>query len=90
MNISVKMLENEYWWGASSSTGEQQPFGAESSFAYDMNCGTNQTMPFFLSSKGRYIWCDSPMVVRIENGEIHLSARDEILVCEAGESLRDA
>ena len=63
MNVSVKMLENEYWWGASSSTGEQQPFDAESKFTYDMNCGTNQTMPFFLSSKGRYIWCDSPMVV---------------------------
>ena len=90
MNVSVKMLENEYWWGASSSTGEQQPFDAESKFTYDMNCGMNQTMPFFLSSKGRYIWCDSPMVVKIENGEIHLSARDEILVYDAGESLRDA
>ena len=47
-------------------------------------------MPLFLSSKGRYIWCETPMVVHIEHGEISLSARSEIFLCDGGNNLRDA
>lgn len=90
MNLTVKMLENEHWWGGSSATGEKQPFGATSDFSYDMYCGHNQTMPLFLSSKGRYIWCESPMSVKIEGGEIRISAKSEISLWEDGNSLRDA
>lgn len=90
MNLTVKMLENEYWWGATSAKGEEQPFSADSRFEYDMTCGQNQTMPLFLSSKGRYIWCESPMTVNIENGEIRLSAHSEIVVNDEGQTLRDA
>jgi len=90
MEITVKMLEGEYWWGVSSSQGEAQPFSAETKFEYDMERGYNQTMPLLLSGLGRYIWCESPMKVRMENGEITLSARSEIVLEEAGGTLRDA
>lgn len=90
VNIIVKMQPDEYWWGGSSARGEYQPFSATSKFEYDMNRGSNQTMPLFLSNKGRYIWCEHPMVVQIENGEIRLSACSEIFLYHAGETLRDA
>ena len=53
MNLKVKFLENEYWWGGSSAHGEQQPFSAEAEYKFDMTFGLNQTMPMFISSKGR-------------------------------------
>ena len=90
MDLKVKILENEYWWGGSSAHGEQQPFSAESEYKFDMTFGLNQTMPTFISSKGRYVWCEKPMNVHISNGEIKLSAECEIELCEAGKTLRDA
>ncbi len=92
MKITVKMLDNEYWWGIASARGEEQPFSAQSKFEFNMNCedGDNQTMPLFLSNQGRYIWCEGPMDIKIENGEINLSAQSEIILCHAGDTLRDA
>ena len=90
MTLLVKMLDGEYWWGGSVSTAEVNPFDKNSVFDYDMERGNNQTMPFFLSNLGRYIWCEKPMKVHIEGGEISLSANDEIILCKAGDSLRDA
>ena len=89
-NLTVKMLEGEHWWGGSSSQGEREPFDALSVHDYDMFWGSNQTMPLFLSDKGRYIWCDRPMKVHIENGVFQLSAPCEMILCQAGETLRDA
>ncbi len=91
MNVTIKMLENEYWWGGSVSRSEAQPFGPESEFQMDgQHWGGNQSMPLFLSNKGRYIWCDIPMTIKISGGEIALSADAPIEVCEAGATLRDA
>ena len=90
MELKVKILENEYWWGGSSAHGEQQPFTAESEYKFNMYFGTNQTMPLFISSRGRYVWCEKPMQVTVSGGEINLSAECEILLCEAGETLKDA
>lgn len=71
MDLNIKktvvMDEGEFWWGSSSSQGELQPFSRESVCDYDMYRASNQTMPLFISSKGRYIWCDSPMKFHIEN-----------------------
>lgn len=90
MILTVKMLEDEYWWGGSAAHGECQPFSIHSEYKIDMNYGSNQTMPMFISNKGRYIWCESPMLVHISNGEIELSGDGEIKLCHAGETLRDA
>lgn len=90
MNLTVSIKEGEYWWGGSSAHAEYEPFTKESEYELDMYCGYNQIMPFFLSSKGRYIWCEKPLKVHISKGEIRLSAESEILLSEAGETLRDA
>ena len=90
MNLTVKMLENELWFGSSVAEAMHNPFDKNSVFDYDMERGLNQTMPLFVSTKGRYIWCDNPMKFHIENGELNLSAVSEIILCQAGDSLRDA
>jgi len=90
MNLRVKMLEDELWYGGSSAEAMRNPFDASSVFDYDMEKGINQTMPLFISTKGRYIWCQEPMVVHIENGEFNLSAPSKIILCTAGSTLKDA
>ena len=90
MNLNVKILENEIWYGGSVADAMKGPFDCCSKYEIDMEKGLNQTMPFFLSTKGRYIWCEDPMVVIIENGEFNLSAKSEIILCHAGSCLKDA
>lgn len=90
MNLKVKMLDGEYWWGNSVAEAMKNPFDKNSVFDYDMEKGLNQTMPLFVSSKGRYIWCEEPMLVHIENGEFDLSAKSEIILVNAGKTLKDA
>ena len=79
------MLENELWYGGSVAEAMKNPFDASSVYEYDMELGLNQTMPLFVSTKGRYIWCDEPMKVRISGGEFDLCAPCEIVLCQAGD-----
>ena len=74
MNLQVKILENELWYGGSVADAMKAPFNINTKYFLDMECGLNQTMPFFLSTKGRYIWCEAPMTVTIENGVTTISA----------------
>ena len=90
MNLNVKMLDGELWFGSSVAEALRQPFDAASVFDYDMEKGHNQTMPLFVSTMGRYIWCEDPMLVHIEDGEFLLSAPSDILLRQAGDCLRDA
>ncbi len=90
MNLKVKMLEGEYWYGGSVAESLNDPFDKSSIYDYDMHHGDNQTMPLFISTMGRYIWCETPMIVHIENGELDLSARSEIILVNAGKTLKDA
>ncbi len=90
MNLKVKMLDGECWYGGSVAESLNDPFDKDSIYDYDMHHGDNQTMPLFISNMGRYIWCEAPMLVHIENGEFDLSARSEILLVNAGKTLKDA
>ena len=90
MNFKVKMLEGELWYGGSVSKATENPFDKDTVFCYDMNDGQNQTMPLFVSTMGRYIWCDSPMIVNIKNGIICIEADTEIILATAGDCLKDA
>ena len=90
MNLTVRILENELWYGGSVGDAMHCPFDAKSEYKLDMEMGHNQTMPLFISTKGRYIWCDDPMVVSVENGEFILSAESDILLWDEGECLKDA
>lgn len=91
MNYTFKIKENEYWWGGSVNYGTQMPFSRSTKrFVADFRYyAPNQTMPLFLSSKGRYIWSEKPFKIIIENGEINLEG-DEVFLVNAGENLRDA
>ena len=56
--MNAKFLENEFWYGGAVYEGYRQPVGAEDTVEWDYreNPTANQMMPFFISTKGRYIW----------------------------------
>lgn len=90
MNYTVKMTENEYWWGGSAMDGINCPFDRHTDLERDFRVNApNQSMPMYLSDKGRCIWSDKPFYVKIKNGVFEFEA-ESISVESFGETLRDA
>lgn len=91
MELKVKLLENEYWWGGSVALSEYMPLSKDSpDYELDMYYGYNQTMPLYVSSLGRYIWSEKPLNVKFSGGEFSLSSEAEVVLGQAGDSLRSA
>ncbi len=90
MTLETKIENGEYWWGVSSAEAKHQPFTKDSEYFYDMYRGYNQTMPLLLSNTGRYIWCEKPMRVRFSDGNIFAEAECEIILKQAGNTLKTA
>lgn len=91
MKYTFPMLAGEYWWGGTSVDGGICPFDKntklEHDFIYD---SANQTMPLFLSSKGRCIWSEDAFKVHIHDGVFDIEAPEEVVLETFGEDLRSA
>ncbi len=88
----LTMLDNEKWWGGAVMDGRNSPLN-DTSFVYDefADCKTNQAAPFFISSKGRYIWSDKPLRIGFNGNKISVDAHGGVILYgRAGETLRDA
>ena len=89
--LTFQMLPDELWWGGSVVYALDQPF--DSATAVHLNVaesGANQSAPFFISSKGRYIWDDAPIrSITFDKGIVTLEGENPVLV-EAGSCVRDA
>lgn len=91
MIYRFEIIEDEFWWGGSIDFGTQMPFSRSTvGFVHDFRVNApNQTMPFFVSSKGRYIWSEKPFAVNISGGVIELEGED-IAMEQQGQTLREA
>ena len=91
---TVKMLPGEHWWGVCNAFGRQMPFGEKTKFSCDLRKDNyaHQALSFLCSDKGRAVWCQEPVAVRIAKGEIALeSDKGEIVLKEdAGRTLAEA
>ena len=103
--LKVKMLPGETWWGGLDNTSHWRvegecslPFDETMNFTLDFreNSYSNNTVPFLLSSKGRYVWCDEPFKVVFEQGRMTFygletgEGRAPVELVQAGETLREA
>ena len=87
----VDSLEGETWWGLSNTDGNLQPFADYASMDLANDSRLGETAPFLVSSKGRYIWCDSPFVISCKEGKFTLKSYGEpVQLVKAGETLREA
>ncbi len=90
MEYRIKMLDGECFFGGSTIKGTENPFDARSEVSYDFNVSCpNQTMPLFLSTKGRYIYSQHPFRITFDHGTVTVEG-EEVTVAEAGTTLRDA
>ena len=91
MIIRTKFKENEYFWGGDAPSGVHMPLYKGKDFSGDFRYfATTQSMPMFLSSKGRYVWSERGIKVWIEGDEICFESDAELELNEDGSTLRDA
>ena len=87
----IKPLDGEKWWGAANFFGQHMPYGDFAEKDIASSNYSNQADPFFVSSKGRYIWSDKPFKFSVKNGELTIiSDYAELKPIEAGKTLKEA
>ena len=87
----VEPLDGEVWWGLSNTDGCKQPFVDYPVLDLAEQSRMGETVPFLISNKGRYIWCDSPFRVSCENGVLQIwTSSAPLEIVQAGSSLKDA
>lgn len=87
----IKILTGEVWYGAAVNEGEKMPF--KDGYTINLNGNTmgNQAAPLILSTKGRYIWSNSPFAFMLSKNEIVITEfHDSIFVESAGANLKEA
>ena len=90
MKLEIKFEKGECFWGGTSHDGFKNPYTENSDYHADYRAlCLNQTMPMFLSNKGRYFWSEKAFKVDISNGYLILEGED-IIEKKAGSSLKDA
>lgn len=91
--IETELLEGEFWWTGVSSLGHEGPYDKNSIVSFDFwadNAG-NQAQPILLSSKGRYIWCESPIKYSFDKGLLKVTTtKDKIIFGKCGNNLKTA
>jgi alpha-glucosidase (family GH31 glycosyl hydrolase) len=66
----------EHWWGGDTSDGFRMPF-ADGYRADLRRPGDNQAMPLLVSSRGRYLWSDSPFTVELTGSALTVRPHDD-------------
>jgi len=93
--LEVRLLSDEKWWGVATHAGTKLPFHAKSEkFSLDIRKEniSNQTAPFMVSDKGRYVWCDAAFRVTGEGGVLTFESEGNapVRLVTAGTTLREA
>jgi len=90
-HINIKMLDNEFWWGAVVDYGAEMPYDEKTDCVIDLNIhGRDQRSPLFLSNKGRYIYSAKPFKIIIKKAVITIESEYEVELVEGFETLKGA
>lgn len=82
---------SEKWWGGAVSIGTNMPFIEQEVVDLSTTNLSNQTVPFLVSNKGRYIWSDEPFKFSFSEGILTVeSDYEKIEPRVAGKTLREA
>ena len=92
MNFSVRIKENEFWWGGAVNEGIRMPLDKES--LYTLDCRVNETYnqmnPLWVSSQGRYLFVEGDFLFEVKEGKIHIYHADEVYLEEGFQTLSKA
>lgn len=83
---TIVMLPGEAWYGLCVWDGCQMPITRESVYSRSLepNPTANQSAPLFVSSRGRYLWCDTGFTVEVRDGVITASSQQGPIDFEEG------
>lgn len=88
---NISPLRGEKWWGGFVAMGSAMPFIKEVSGDLSSQSLNNQTVPFFVSSAGRYVWSEKPFKFSFKNDILTLESEfEKIEPVTAGKTLREA
>ncbi len=97
--LTVDMLPGEVWWGGIDNPDAWKvkgdyafPFDESMDFEIDLDetSYSNNAVPFFVSTKGRYIWSDAAFKAKFEKGRISIEGSETINLNQAGSTLKEA
>jgi len=80
--VLLDLAEGEYWWGGAVADGQRMPFGGgalqrnlatSAGLLTDDQDGANQSAPFLISNRGRYIWSEDAFSFEFVDGTERLS-----------------
>ena len=101
-SLKVEMLSGEKWWGGLDNPRAGQLTDGGGSYTFPMDESTdaamdfnkesysNNCVPFFVSTAGRYIWCNEPLKAVFKDGVIELESAGEIQLFCVGSTLKEA
>lgn len=92
MQLHVKILDGEYWYGFAAVHGTSFPLGKSSAYSHHQteHYTGNQEAPFLVSSKGRYIYSAMPIDCDVKNGIIALTGSDDLALYDGFGTLKGA
>ena len=89
----ISLLPNEKWWGGFTGLGYMMPYQA-SKRVYNLRTENfnNQSVPYLLSNKGRYIAADTPFAYQFQEGKIVITPSRGTVSCQSskGDNLKSA
>ncbi len=86
----IKSLKSERWWGGYSALGRSMPFHEKTGGNLVLDNKNNQSVPFLISSEGRYVWSDTPFSFRADREGVGIKSNfEQVNVMVGGKSLRE-
>lgn len=89
----ITLLPNEQWWGGFTGVGKEMPY-QPSARVYNLRTENfnNQSVPYLLSNKGRYIAADTPFAYQFQEGKIVITPSRGTVSCQSskGNDLKSA
>jgi alpha-glucosidase (family GH31 glycosyl hydrolase) len=97
--LELPLLAGEKWWGGAVADGQAMPMGASphrrnlatsAGFLDDDTAGANQSAPLLVSSRGRYVWSESPFEFAFDGAGGLVVAGNELVLGRAEATLGGA
>ena len=88
--MKITFSKDEYWYGGYVVDGAKMPIDGDTQLTIDLrvNATPNQGMPFFVSSKGRYLWRETGFQIQFDSGMIDVP--EDVILEEGYKTLRGA
>lgn len=91
MNYTINLLNEECWWGGLVQDGIYMPFRNVNMIRdLEKEQRGNQSSPFLVSNKGRYIWSEEAFTFQFLDNCIQISAKGDVILEEDHSNLRAA